>query len=536
MRKLFVLLIVAVFAVNMANAGGIVTNTNQSASFIRMPARDASLGIDAAYYNPAGLVFLQNGFHLSLSNQYISQERNIKSTFTGLNRNEFVGTVTAPVFPSFYAVYKKDKLAFSLGVNPIGGGGSAFFEDGLPSFEQMVAVLPGSLSSSGITTTNYDFDTEFDGSSLIWGFQANAAYAVTDNLSVSLGVRLLSAKNTYNGYLRDIAINPNQPAFGPSYNGTNMVSAPVFFNDASVVLQAWATGATAYAAGLGNIVAGGGGSMLLSDGTMVGLTAENVAQIQGLLGAAGQNPAGMDIATAQFVMESAAPLFAANSTTMAVNALLTADKNVDAMQTGSGFVPVLGINYSFSENLNIAVRYEHKAEITLTNETAADDVGFYPDGAESRSDMPANLSVGIGFKPISKLNLSAGYHLYFDKAANYGKKLNNIFVDNSELMDNNFWEAAFGVEYEISSKILVSAGYLRTQTGVNQLYHSDLSHSLSTNSIGIGGRYMVNENFGINLGYMNTMYEGHIKSFGTTYQEEYNRKASVIAVGLDFSF
>jgi len=37
-------------------AGGLVTNTNQSASFIRMPSLDAVIGIEGVYYNPAGLV------------------------------------------------------------------------------------------------------------------------------------------------------------------------------------------------------------------------------------------------------------------------------------------------------------------------------------------------------------------------------------------------------------------------------------------------------------------------------------------------
>lgn len=536
MRKLFVLLILFGYMANTAFPGGLVTNTNQSASFIRMPARDASLGIDAAYFNPAGLAYLRDGFHISLNNQYVTQQRTINSTFPGMNNNEFIGTVTAPVFPSVYAVFKKDRLAFSLGINPIGGGGSAFFEDGLPSFEQMVAVLPPGLTQSGITTTQYDFDTEFDGSSLNWGFQGNAAYAVSENLSLSLGLRLITAKNSYNGYLRDVTINPNQPAFGAAYNGTNMVSAPVFFNDASTTLATWSAGANSYVTGLQPIIDGGGGPVPLANGTAVGLTADDIANVQGLIMAAGQDPTGVDIQTAQVILGAAAPVFLASSTTMAGYAILTGDKAVDAIQTGFGIAPVIGINYRFNENFNIAVRYEHKAEITLTNETVRDDVGLYPDGAETPSDMPANLSVGIGFKPVDKLTLSAGYHLYFDKSANYGKKINNVFVENSDVIDNNFWEAAFGVEYELTEKLMISAGYLRTQTGVNDLYHSDLSHSLNTNSIGLGGRYMVNENIGVNLGFMNTVYQGYTKLFGTAYSEEYNRSAMVIALGVDFTF
>ena len=533
MKKLMILC-TALILPGSIFAGGIVTNTNQSASFIRMPARDASLGLDAAYYNPAGLVFLQNGFHLSLNNQFISQTRTISSTFPGMNQDEFIGTVKAPLFPSVYAVYKKDKLAFSLNVNPIGGGGSAFFEEGLPSFEQMVvsAGLPAALTLAGIPTTSYATDTEFDGSSLFWGFQANVAYALTDDLSASVGVRMVSASNSYNGFL-NILINPNQPAFGADYNGVNMVSAPVFFTDAATTLQGWASGATTYVGVLQGVIDLGGGAVLLTESA---LPQDNKTQIQGLIMAAGQNPTGVDIQTAQAILNAAAPNFTASSTLMAGYAVATADKTVEATQTGFGYTPVVGINYNLNENLNIAVRYEHKTTITLTNETVQDDVGLYPDGAETASDMPATLSVGIGFKPMKKLNVSAGYHYYLDKSADYGKKLNNVFVENSEVIDNNFWEAAFGLEYEINEKLLVSAGYLRTQTGVNDDYHSDLSHSLNTNSIGLGGRYMVNENIGINLGFMNTMYKSYTKVFNITNSEEYKRKAMVGAIGVDFKF
>jgi len=56
-------------------SAAIITNTNQSAVFIRMLARNASMDIDAVYYNPAGLTQLKNGFHVAIYNQTISQEK-----------------------------------------------------------------------------------------------------------------------------------------------------------------------------------------------------------------------------------------------------------------------------------------------------------------------------------------------------------------------------------------------------------------------------------------------------------------------------
>ena len=43
-------------------AGGLMTNSNQSASFLRSIARGTSLDPDAVHTNPAGTVFMSNGF------------------------------------------------------------------------------------------------------------------------------------------------------------------------------------------------------------------------------------------------------------------------------------------------------------------------------------------------------------------------------------------------------------------------------------------------------------------------------------------
>ncbi|NQU86068.1 MAG: aromatic hydrocarbon degradation protein, partial [Mariniphaga sp.] len=70
------------------------------------------------------------------------------------------------------------------------------------------------------------------------------------------------------------------------------------------------------------------------------------------------------------------------------------DKEVDTKQTGAGITPILGINITPIENLNIGIKYEFQTTLTLTNETTVDDVGLFPDGQESASDLPAILSVG----------------------------------------------------------------------------------------------------------------------------------------------
>ena len=57
MKKLkLVSLAIAMASAAPSFAGGLLTNTNQHVAFNRMMSREASIGIDGVYYNPAGVV------------------------------------------------------------------------------------------------------------------------------------------------------------------------------------------------------------------------------------------------------------------------------------------------------------------------------------------------------------------------------------------------------------------------------------------------------------------------------------------------
>lgn len=106
-----------------ASAGGILTNTNQNIAFLRNPAQDAVIGIAGVYSNPAGVAFMNNGFHLSLNIQNAHQTREITSTFApfaygannfGNTTKTFKGEANAPIIPSIQAAYNKTTGASSL--------------------------------------------------------------------------------------------------------------------------------------------------------------------------------------------------------------------------------------------------------------------------------------------------------------------------------------------------------------------------------------------------------------------------------------
>ena len=226
MKRIIILTGLIVFSLSGVFSN-IVTNTNQSAVFFRFPSLNASLDIDATYYNPAGLIHLQNGWHIALHNQTIYQEKTVLNAFPLLNESSYVGEVKAPIFPNLYVVYKKENFAFSFGFGPNSGGGSADFTTGLPSFEIPISSVPALVSSLGLPTTAYSADIAFKGTSVFYGFQFNGSYAFNEVISVAAGIRYIHAVNTYEGAIENIMINPMHPLINPT---GAMLPAPQFFN------------------------------------------------------------------------------------------------------------------------------------------------------------------------------------------------------------------------------------------------------------------------------------------------------------------
>lgn len=80
--KKIVIIAASIFAAGTsAIAGGYFQNTNQSIAFIRKPAQNAAIGVQAAYFNPAGIAFLSNGWHFEAGWQMPTQRRYITSDY-----------------------------------------------------------------------------------------------------------------------------------------------------------------------------------------------------------------------------------------------------------------------------------------------------------------------------------------------------------------------------------------------------------------------------------------------------------------------
>lgn len=501
-------------------AGGLVTNTNQNAAFLRMMSQDAIIDLSGLYMNPAGTAFLPAGHHLSFSVQNAKQSRTIATTFPlfALNQSnpnathEFEGKAYAPVIPSIQYSYNTDgKWSFNVNFALGGGGGKCEFDKGLGSFEalyagnlyqqipaavnslvsaQVGAALPGmvkgqvgqALVGMGIpetyanmiaeTTqtdykvssqmTGYNLNAYMQGKQYYFGLSFGATYKLLDNLALFAGVRGVYAMCNYNGYVQDITANY---AYNVDYTYNVPANEQLKFPGTS-------------------------GEGKLSD---------------------------------------------TGSQDLSSNSL-----TLNADQTGFGITPMIGVDWKINEHWNVAAKYEFKTRLRLENSSEMNDfakaqaasnatLGQFADGTKIAADIPSLLTMGVQYSPIKALRFNVGYHIYGDKSATqFGNKQDNI--------DKNTWELNAGAEYDINKYFTISGSWQTTKYELSDAYMNDLSFNTPSNSIGVGFRVNVNERCCVDFGYMTTNYNERKVETNTAAgvkTDVYDRTNRVLGIGLN---
>ena len=479
--KIALTLAVATTVASSAFAGGPMTNTNQSAHFLRSVARGTSLSTDAVYTNPAGVVFMENGFHLGLSDQMATQTRTISSTYApfamgaqnGMQMTkDFEGAVTSLVIPSLHFAWKHNRLAVMAGFGVNGGGGSLEFANGLGSFERMFSVLPVGMQQLQIPATAYDMDMYLMGKSMTLAFNAGAAFRLTDWLSVAAQIRYSSTSNSYEGHMKNINV----------LVGGQMQSASALFTNAFTTMQGQY--AQLVAAGMGD--------------------SETAQKLLAGMQAAGEN------------------------------AVKTADHILDVKQKGTSISPIVALAFHKGA-WDASVKYEFKMatelEITSAEVSAKDPVinAIFADGSKVKAETPALLAAAVS-RHFGPVKVTAQWHHFFDKNAE------NSF---SPVIEGNTNEYMMGVEWQITDKWLVSAGTQRTQLNMNENAYSDMNFAISSWSIAGGLKYQACDLVGINLGIMPTIYDEAVavgQVSGVDFKDVYKRTSLAWGIGLDFKF
>ena len=478
-KKLCVAAIMAASA-SAAMAGGLLTNTNQNAVFLRNPARDAAIGIADYYSNPAGVAFLDKGFHLSLSWQAAFQKRQINSTapfyqFNTANPSTerfFEGVTNAPVIPSFQVAYVfNEKWSVNAQFAVGGGGGACEFDNGLPMFEQMIGSKLWEAQA-----TSYGLNQNLTGKQYFYGIQVGTSYKITDNLSVFGGARGVLANCSYVGAITNVTAN--------------------------------GMAAGAYLTGVSQQAAAG---------------AQQAAAAAAQFAAAGMNKEAAEY-------QAMAEKYQAAAVSAGQGAfLLGSDLTLDCSQSGFGITPILGVDWNLGK-LNLAAKYEFKTKINMENDSknsANVDAAFdaYKNGAKVRSDIPALLTVGAQYSLLDNLRLMGGFHYWWDKKAK-GSATN---------VEKNTWEVTYGAEFDVNNWLTISAGGQTTRINQGEGL-ADTNFSTSSNTLALGATFRLCKMVNLNAGYMHTFYDDVQMSRGGGIVDTYTRKNDAVGVSVDLKF
>ena len=473
-------------------AGGILTNTNQSVLFLKNPARDAAIGIDGVYSNPAGVAFMPEGFHIAFNWQYAHQTRTIESTNpvyalgkknNGNSVKEFEGVADAPIIPSLQGAYNKGNWSIQFNLSVPGGGGSCEFADGLGSFESVVGNIANMLKPLG--AQGYDMESYMKGRQYYYGIQVGAAYKVYPNLSVYGGLRLLYGDATYKAKLNNIQVKTE--------------GGYVDFAD---FLQ---YSSTTVSNGLDQVNAG-------------------IAQYEA---------AGIDV-PAELLAQKAQ----LESTHQSLLQLQKYAQGVNLLsnQDGMGIAPVIGIDWQY-KNFNFAAKYEFKTQIRMKNESTVNEaseiaaVNRFRDGEKINEDAPALLTIGAQWKPIEEVSLNLGWHHYFDKDANW-------YNNTQDLLRRNTNEYLAGVEWDVTDRLNVSCGGQLTRYGLTDEYMNDISFVVNSYSLGFGFSYKVKNNITLSAAYFQTNYDKYTRENYPTagVNDTFTRTNRVLGVGCQVDF
>ena len=512
-------------ATTSATAGGILTNTNQSIDFLRNPARDAAIGLDGVYSNPAGVAFLPEGFHIAFNWQYAHQTRTITSNNplyalgrknNGNSAKTFEGVADAPFIPSLQGAYNKGNWSLQFNLSVPGGGGSCEFSDGLGSFESVVGGIAYQLGGLDQIATalgqpapgvsGYDMDGYMQGRQYYFGVQLGTAYKVNKDLSVYGGLRLLYGTATYKARLNNIQV------------GITATDGNAAFMDFGSFLPQAVAQAQGCVSALGGMITKVDAGIAQMEAA--GMT--NTDQYKALVAQKAQ-------------LEGSRNQLQASETRLSQLSKYADGVNLLCNQSGVGIAPVLGIDYRVGK-FNFAAKYEFKTEIRMKNESTVfdaseiDAVNKYRDSEEIPEDAPAQLSLGAQWSPIEVVRLNLGSHYYFDKQARW-------YGDSQKKLDHNSYEILAGAEWDVNDRVTISLGGQLTRYGLTDQYMNDISFVVNSYSIGFGANFKVNDKVTLKGGYFQTNYGDYDR---TNYPEaghndSFTRTNYVLGLGCELT-
>jgi long-subunit fatty acid transport protein len=183
MKKCLVVLSVIVFALAFVASDLMAYQESFDSAGHRTQSRNAANGtIDAAYYNPTGLLAMKDGLFVDVGNRILSLTTKTKiNTNLGVtpSGHETESSTMSYLLPNLALVYKAGKAAafYTLDIRGGGAGGEWSGKDA-----QALAALMGAGASA-------QYFTKIEGTTYTLGHTLGGSFALTDMVSLSAGLR-----------------------------------------------------------------------------------------------------------------------------------------------------------------------------------------------------------------------------------------------------------------------------------------------------------------------------------------------------------
>lgn len=180
----------ALFAVLGTSAFGASIDhiQNYTAEYNANMAQQAAISpTTSAYYNPAGIMRLENGTYLTGGVQVAFGKETMKYRTKAGDGGDYSADLLAPI-PNFAMIKKQDDRAFFWTFGGIAGGGDLEYKDGVAGIKVLEDVVPG--MTGGKITAN-DNGSWAEGENMYAQTTIGTAWNINNKLSMSVAGRVV---------------------------------------------------------------------------------------------------------------------------------------------------------------------------------------------------------------------------------------------------------------------------------------------------------------------------------------------------------
>ncbi|HPF06356.1 MAG TPA: hypothetical protein P5120_14405 [Spirochaetota bacterium] len=465
--------------------------SNHSAEYVRTLNRNTSTDPDAAFYNPAGLAFMEkNGLHISFSSQTYYVKKTHSMDFYGLQKldhdsvpvtpphkqswfrdclpEEYLAELTAPVVPGIDIVWKQDQWAAFFDIAVMQAATDMTYHDGLAVMDwgNILSVETGMDTTPASTSRliQYTRNAEAVRNEMYIGLTAGGAYRLSNWISAGGGLRFIHAEG-------NMKIQMNNINFIKDEAGTISVFSPDTENKWDIDTD----------------TSGYGFGLILSTHFRAEPLISILKGVEASIRLEYYPPMELEKKTNKFIAPE----------------LIEKSGNLNIFKDGT---PGKEMTYDKGNGDKIL-----------------------------KVTYPTTLNFGLSYMLFDWIKLLSSAQLSFRRNRDLDGKENNY---------NTGYQAGGGAEFIMNPKVTLSIGYLYNNFGIKPEKRTEADPLLNSHQIGGGALFHVDEKIDVNIG---AFYQIFIPatSYTTEYvnvseptlsylRKDYDEKRYSIAIGITY--